>query len=48
MGGSCTREKSIRYSVEENSIISRKNSVKSMTEVPRPKEEPTVRINYYY
>ncbi len=35
MGGSCTREKMISNSVEQNSIISRKNSVKSKTETPR-------------
>jgi hypothetical protein len=35
MGGSCTREKNISNSVEQNSIISRKSSVKSKTETPR-------------
>lgn len=34
MGGSCTRERAIKFSVEENSIISRNNSYKSKTQKP--------------
>jgi hypothetical protein len=47
MGGSCTREKSIVYSVEQNSIISRKSSIKSKTETPRDKEQVSTRITLF-